>query len=48
VPDVDIGIALTSQQCHMPDIGTLVPFELIWFHALLTYLNHLNITTRYV
>jgi len=34
VPDIDIGIALTSWQCHMSDIGTLAPFELVWHHAI--------------
>jgi len=36
VPDVDIGTALTSQQYHMPDIGTPASFELfsIKIHAL--------------
>ena len=34
VPDVDIGIALTSQQCHMPDIGTPASFELVWYQAI--------------
>jgi len=31
VPDVDIGTALTSQQCHMPDIGTQHPLNLYGF-----------------
>ena len=34
VLDVDIGTALTSQQCHMPDIGTLASFELVWYHSI--------------
>jgi len=29
VADEDIGIALTSQRCHMPDIGTPASFELV-------------------
>ena len=28
------GTAVTSRQCHMPDIGTSAPFELIWYHAI--------------
>ena len=34
VPDVDISTALTSQQCHMPDIGIPASFELVWYHAI--------------
>ena len=31
---VKIDNALRSQQCNMPDIGTLASLELVWYHAI--------------
>jgi len=48
VPDVDISTALMSHQCHMPDIGTPAPFELVWYHAIMEVIVHCisNVTSK--
>ena len=46
VPDIDIGTALTSQQYHMPDIGTPASFELVWYHAIINIIESVDSICR--
>ena len=32
-------LLVTSQQCHIPDIGTPASFELVWYHAIIEMTN---------